>query len=48
MNSLHHLQNNMQDSVTAAVSVSGIAKMLRLSRARFYQLMREGVFPSPV
>jgi len=38
----------MQDSVTAAVSVSGIAKMLRLSRARFYQLVKENVFPTPV
>jgi hypothetical protein len=40
--------NLHEPSVTAAVSVSGIAKMLRLSRARFYQLMQEGVFPSPV
>ena len=30
-----------------AVSVSGMARMVGLSRARLYQLMREGVFPSP-
>lgn len=29
------------------VSVSEMARMLGLSRARFYQLMREGVFPEP-
>lgn len=30
-----------------AVSVTGMARMVGLSRARFYQLMREGVFPLP-
>ena len=30
-----------------AVSVSGMSRMVGLSRARFYQLMREGIFPSP-
>jgi DNA-binding transcriptional MerR regulator len=29
------------------VSVSEMARMLGLSRARLYQLMKEGVFPSP-
>lgn len=29
------------------VSVTCMARMVGLSRARFYQLMREGVFPSP-
>src|SRR5271166_3448958 len=32
----------------AAVSVAEMAKMVRLSRARFYQLQQVGVFPSPV
>lgn len=31
----------------AAVSVSEMARMLSMSRARFYQLMNEGVFPKP-
>ncbi len=30
-----------------SVSVSEMARMLGLSRARFYQLMSEGVFPQP-
>ncbi|HRW51581.1 MAG TPA: AlpA family phage regulatory protein [Phycisphaerae bacterium] len=30
------------------VSVSEMARMLGLSRARFYQLMKQGVFPSPL
>jgi predicted DNA-binding transcriptional regulator AlpA len=29
------------------VSVSEMARMLGLSRARFYQLMKEGIFPPP-
>jgi len=32
----------------AAVTVAEMARMVGLSRARFYQLMREGVFPPPV
>jgi hypothetical protein len=32
----------------AAVSVAEMARMVGLSRARFYQLMGEGVFPKPV
>lgn len=31
----------------AAVSVSEMARMVGLSRARFYQLLGEGVFPKP-
>ena len=31
----------------AAVSVTEMATMLRLSRARFYQLVESGVFPMP-
>jgi len=31
----------------AAVSVSEMARMLGMSRARFYQLLNDGVFPSP-
>ena len=30
------------------VSVAGMARMVGLSRQRFHQLMREGVFPPPV
>ncbi|QDU80477.1 hypothetical protein Pla110_22070 [Polystyrenella longa] len=30
------------------VSVAEMARMCRLSRARFYQLAKEGVFPSPL
>ena len=48
MNTSHSLQNNMQDSVTAAASISDVARMVRLSRARFYQLIKSGIFPSPV
>jgi hypothetical protein len=32
----------------AAVTVAEMARMVRLSRARFYQLQQAGVFPSPV
>ena len=32
----------------AAVTVAEMARMVNLSRARFYQLMNEGVFPPPV
>lgn len=31
----------------AAISVSEMARMLGMSRARFYQLMNDGVFPLP-
>ena len=31
-----------------AVSVSELARLLGMSRARFYQLMGEGVFPQPM
>ena len=34
-------------AIKEAVSVSGMARMVGLSRARFYQLMREGIFPLP-
>ena len=30
------------------VSVAEMARMVRLSRARFYQLVAEGIFPSPL
>jgi hypothetical protein len=30
------------------VSVAGMARMVGLSRQRFHQLMREGVFPPPI
>ena len=39
----------MRDQVQtkAAVTVSEMARMVGLSRARFYQLMRSGTFPQP-
>ncbi len=41
--------NNLPESiVTAASSVSDVARMVGLSRARFYQLVKDGVFPQPV
>lgn len=38
----------MSDETKAAVTVSEMARMVRLSRARFYQLVRAGIFPAPV
>lgn len=35
-------------STKAAVTVSEMARMVGLSRARFYELVEAGVFPSPV
>jgi hypothetical protein len=35
-------------SARAIVTVSEMARLVRLSRARFYQLVRAGVFPAPV
>lgn len=37
-----------QNPTKSAVSVSEMARMVGLSRARFYQLINEGVFPPPV
>ena len=37
----------MSDETKAVVSVSEMARMVRLSRARFYQLQKAGVFPAP-
>src|SRR4051794_17856630 len=37
----------MSDEMKAIVTVSEMARMVRLSRARFYQLVRAGVFPAP-
>jgi len=37
----------MNEVQKAAVSVSEMARMVGLSRARFYQLLGEGVFPKP-
>jgi hypothetical protein len=34
--------------IKAVVSVAEMARMVGLSRARFYQLVNEGVFPSPI
>lgn len=38
----------MSDDLRAVVTVSEMARMVRLSRARFYQLQKAGVFPQPV
>lgn len=38
----------MRDELKAVVTVSEMARMVRLSRARFYELVRAGVFPAPV
>jgi hypothetical protein len=37
----------MSDETKAVVTVSEMARMCYLSRARFYQLMKAGVFPAP-
>jgi DNA-binding transcriptional MerR regulator len=37
----------MPEETKAVVSVSEMARMVGLSRARFYQLQKEGYFPSP-
>jgi hypothetical protein len=37
----------MSDETKAVVTVSEMARMVRLSRARFYQLQKAGVFPAP-
>ena len=38
---------NTNEPTKFAVSISSMAKMVGLSRARFYQLMESGVFPRP-
>jgi hypothetical protein len=38
----------MSDGIQAVVSLSGMAKLVGLSRQRFHQLMTQGVFPPPV
>ena len=37
----------MIDKITPVVSVAGMARMVGLSRQRFHQLMKQGVFPPP-
>jgi hypothetical protein len=39
---------NVQIETKAAVTVAEMARMLGMSRARFYQLQKAGVFPTPV
>jgi hypothetical protein len=39
---------SVQLQTRAVVSVTEMARMLGLSRARFYQLQKAGVFPAPV
>src|SRR5581483_2594854 len=36
-----------QDEIKAAVSVSDMARLVGLSRQRFHELMKVGVFPRP-
>jgi predicted DNA-binding transcriptional regulator AlpA len=38
----------MKEETKAVVTVSEMARMVGLSRARFYQLQKAGVFPAPV
>jgi len=38
---------NQNEPLKEVASVSDVARMLGLSRSRFYQLMSEGVFPPP-
>ena len=38
----------MNEQTKAVVTVSAMARMCGLSRARFYQLQKAGVFPAPV
>jgi len=38
----------MSEETKAVVTVSEMARMVGLSRARFYQLQKAGVFPSPL
>jgi hypothetical protein len=37
----------MNEETKAVVTVTEMARMVRLSRARFYQLIRSGIFPPP-
>jgi hypothetical protein len=39
---------SVQIQTKAVVSVAEMARMVGLSRARFYQLVNDGVFPSPL
>src|SRR5262249_28871787 len=38
----------MKEETKAVVTVSEMSRMVGLSRARFYQLQKAGVFPAPV
>ncbi len=38
---------NQEQTTEMAISVSEMARRLTLSRGRFYELVREGVFPAP-
>jgi hypothetical protein len=38
----------MSETIQAVISLSGMAKMVGLSRQRFHQLMKQGVFPPPI
>ena len=44
----HHVSHGTLIRTKAVVTVSEMARMVGLSRARFYQLMEVGVFPLPV
>ncbi len=48
MSNFSRIGVQMKEETKAIVTVSEMARMVGLSRARFYQLMREGVFPQPV
>jgi hypothetical protein len=44
----NHPMNASELSLKAAVSVSEMADLCEISRSRFYELMKAGVFPKPV
>lgn len=41
-------RNQSAPTTEAVISVSEMARRLTLSRARFYELIQEGIFPSPI
>ena len=42
------MNNQKMPVMKPIISVTEMAKMLNLSRARFYQLLEQGIFPQPI
>ena len=42
------MNNKLMSNIKRSVSVSEMAVQLAMSRARFYQLLEEGIFPQPI